>query len=95
MILIVKKIWIHSDENIIKCKYKYPLKIKEYLLPLHKKKKYKYQQDNAPCHTSFKLLSFFSKHKIEVMYWPPNSPDLNPIENIWNLTKKSSKEKSL
>ena len=21
------------------------------------------------------------------MYWPPNSPDLNPIENIWNLTK--------
>jgi len=42
MILIVKKIWIHSDENIIKCKYKYPLKIKEYLLPLHKKKKYKY-----------------------------------------------------
>ena len=87
MILIVKKIWIHSDENIIKCKYKYPLKIKEYLLPLHKKKKYIFQQDNAPCHTSFKLLSFFSKHKIEVMYWPPNSPDLNPIENIWNLTK--------
>lgn len=119
-----QKIWMLDDENIIKCKYKYPLKInvwgaiiknkklifkifeknensdkyieilKEHLLPLFKKNKYIFQQDNASCHTSFKLLSFFSNNKIEVMFWPPNSPDLNPIENIWNIVKNEVRKKN-
>lgn len=63
------------------------------LLPLIKKiQKSKpnilYQQDNAPSHTSFKMCEFFSNNNIEVMFWPANSPDLNPIENVWALLKK-------
>jgi transposase len=65
------------------------------LLPILKKYKQTYtdnllfQQDNASCHTSFKLLKYFSEKKIEVMFWPPCSPDLSPIENVWNLLKRS------
>jgi transposase len=47
-----------------------------------------FQQDNAPCHTARLSKSFFSDNGITVLDWPANSPDLNPIENIWSILKK-------
>ena len=44
-------------------------------------------QDNAPCHTSKLVLAFLKRKRIEFIKWPPYSPDLNPIENIWHWMK--------
>lgn len=42
-----------------------------------------FQQDNAPSHSSGATKSWFEANEVTVMYWPPRSPDLNPIENLW------------
>jgi len=47
----------------------------------------KFQQDYSPCLSSKKVKTVFRKQKINVLDWPGNSPDLNPIENWWSVTR--------
>lgn len=52
-----------------------------------------FMQDSAPCHVAKKVKGFFSENGLEVLPWPGNSPDMNPIEGIWNdLKNKVNKE---
>jgi len=45
------------------------------------------QQDNAPYHTGKVATKWFGKKRINRLLWPPQSPDLSPIENIWAFIK--------
>ena len=44
-----------------------------------------YMQDNARPHVSGFAKKFFERNKIPFREWPPTCPDLNPIENFWDM----------
>ncbi len=51
-----------------------------------------FQQDLAPAHTAKGTKSWFSDHGVTLLDWPANSPDLNPIENLWGIVKRKMRD---
>ena len=47
-----------------------------------------FQQDNARPHVARICMDFLGEEDIDVLNWPPYSPDMSPIEHLWDVLDK-------
>ena len=60
---------------------------------LYRNQAWTFMQDGATCHTSKGNKKLLLELGVDCLEWPPNSPDLNPIENAWAIVSREMERK--
>ncbi|GBO01584.1 Transposable element Tc3 transposase [Araneus ventricosus] len=70
---------------------KYIETLENHLMPFAENiggRNWEYQHDNAPTHTSSATKNYLNSKNVTVLEWPPMSPDINQIENVWGIMSR-------
>ena len=53
-----------------------------------------FQQDNAPIHRAWMTTQMLEDLEVQLLPWPSRSPDLNPIEHVWDILGRRMQHRS-